>query len=236
VRFPAALSARNPAVLAICSRQKGVDYADIVFFAGHLFAGKPHRARGIGLAFEARRINFADGEQRSEDFLKINPKGRVPALVTEQGVITETPAILAYIAAIAPAAKLAPLDDPFEFARLQSFNNYICSTVHVNHAHRPRGSRWADDPAAHEAMKAKVPQTMTDSFTLIEEKMFAGPWVMGERYSVADPYLFVMTGWLPSDGVDPASFPRRRRTTPACWSVRPCSALWPARRHRYASG
>lgn len=161
-----------------------------------------------GLAFEAKKVNLAGGEQRSEAYLAINPKGRVPALATDHGIITETPAILAYIAAIAPAAKLAPLDNPFEFARLQSFNNYICSTVHVNHAHRPRGSRWADDAAAQEAMKAKVPQTMTESFALIENGMFAGPWVMGDTYSVADPYLFVMTSWLPSESVDPASFPK----------------------------
>ncbi|MBO9193416.1 glutathione S-transferase [Rhizobium sp. 16-449-1b] len=161
-----------------------------------------------GLPFEAKRVDTANGEQRSEAYLKINPKGRVPALATEKGVLTETPAILAYIAAIAPAAGLAPLDDPFEFARLQAFNNYICSTVHVNHAHGRRASRWADDAAAHEAMKAKVPQTMAESFALIEDGMFAGPWVMGERYSIADPYLFVMTGWLPSDDVDPARFPK----------------------------
>jgi glutathione S-transferase len=159
-----------------------------------------------GLAFEAKRIRFAEDEQRSPDYLKINPKGRVRALATAQGVVTETPAILAYIAALAPEAGLAPLDDPFEFARLQAFNNYLCSTVHVNHAHGRRGSRWADDPAAHEAMKAKVPETMTASFMLIEEKMLAGPWVMGERYSVADAYLFVMTGWLRGDGVDPMRF------------------------------
>ncbi len=161
-----------------------------------------------GLPFEARRVDTANGEQRSEAYRKINPKGRVPALATEKGVLTETPAILAYIAAIAPEAKLAPLGDPFEFARLQAFNSYICSTVHVNHAHGRRASRWADDVAAHEAMKAKVPETMTDSFALIEDGMFSGPWVMGERYSVADPYLFVMTGWLPSDDVDPARFPK----------------------------
>jgi glutathione S-transferase len=78
--------------------------------------------------------------------------------------------------------------------------------VHVNHAHRPRGSRWADEPAAIEAMKAKVPENMADCFTLIEQTMFEGPWVMGEAYSLADPYLFVMTDWLPSDGVDPTRF------------------------------
>jgi glutathione S-transferase len=159
-----------------------------------------------GLPFETKRVHFAEAEQRSPAYLKINPKGRVPALATERGVVTETPAILAYIAAIAPEAGLAPLDDPFEFARLQAFNSYLCSTVHVNHAHGRRGSRWADDPAALEAMKAKVPQTMTDSFMLIEEDMLAGPWVMGERYSVGDAYLFVMTGWLRGDGVDPMRF------------------------------
>ncbi|EJC73771.1 glutathione S-transferase [Rhizobium leguminosarum bv. trifolii WSM2012] len=159
-----------------------------------------------GLAFGTRKLTFANGEQRSPDYLQINPKGRVPALVTDRGVLTETPAILGFIAESAPGAKLVPLGDAFEMARLQSFNSYLCSTVHVNHAHRPRGSRWADEPAALEAMKAKVPQNMADCFTLIEEKMFEGPWVMGETYSLADPYLFVMTDWLPSDGVDPTRF------------------------------
>lgn len=159
-----------------------------------------------GLAFEAKKISTRDGEHRTPEYLAINPKGRVPALVTDRGPLTETPAILAYIAQMAPAANLAPLDDPYEFARLQAFNAYICSTVHVNHAHRPRGYRWADDEAAQQSMKAKVPQNMAECFALIEQTMFAGPWVMGETYSVADPYLFVMANWLPSDGVDPSMF------------------------------
>ncbi|KQV68074.1 glutathione S-transferase family protein [Rhizobium sp. Root1220] len=158
-----------------------------------------------GLPFETKKVNFAETEQQSPQYLQINPKGRVPALVTDHGVVTETPAILAYIAQIAPAARLAP-HEPFAFARMQGFNNYLCSTVHVNHAHGRRGSRWADDPAALEAMKAKVPQTMADCFALIEKTMLEGPWVLGENYSVSDPYLFVMTGWLRGDGVDPMRF------------------------------
>jgi glutathione S-transferase len=58
--------------------------------------------------FEARRVDFAAGEQRSPDYLAINPKGRVPALVTPRGVLTETPAILAFIAQSFPEARLAP--------------------------------------------------------------------------------------------------------------------------------
>lgn len=161
-----------------------------------------------GAGYEVHRVDFSKAEQTKPDYLTINPKGRVPALVTDRGILTETPAILAYIAQSFPKARLAPLDDPFEFARLQSFLSYLCSTVHVAHAHARRAARWADDPAAQEAMKAKVPQNMADCFALIERTMFVGPFVRGDAYSVADPYLFTIAGWLESDGIDPARFPR----------------------------
>jgi glutathione S-transferase len=161
-----------------------------------------------GAPYEARRLDFAAAEQTKPDYLKINPKGRVPALLTERGVITENPAILAYIAQAHPEAKLAPLADPFAFAELQAFMSYLCSTVHVAHAHRVRGARWADDPAAHESMKKKVPQSVGACFDLIERTMFRGPWTRGEAYTVADPYLFTLARWLESDSVDPARFPR----------------------------
>jgi glutathione S-transferase len=161
-----------------------------------------------GADYEVHRVDFSKAEQTKPDYLTINPKGRVPALVTDRGILTETPAILADIAQSFPKARLAPLDDPFEFARLQSFLSYLCSTVHVAHAHARRAARWADDPAAQEAMKAKVQQNMADCFALIERTMFVGPFVRGDAYSVADPYLFTIAGWLESDGVDPARFPR----------------------------
>jgi glutathione S-transferase len=155
-----------------------------------------------GADYEIARVNFAQNEQRSEDYLKINPKGRVPALVTDKGILTETPAILIYVAQAFPAAKLAMLDDAFEFARLQAFNSYIASTVHVNHAHGRRGARWANEQASFDDMKAKVSETMAASMRLIELDFFEGPWVMGEQYTVADPYLFTMSSWLEGDGVD----------------------------------
>ncbi len=157
--------------------------------------------------YETQRVSFQSGDQRGPDYLKINPKGRVPALVTDHGTLTETPAILAYVAQTHPDAKLAP-QDPFAFAQIQAFNSYLCSTVHVAHAHRPRASRWADDPAAIEAMKAKVPQTMGECFDLIEREMFRGPWVMGADYTICDPYLYTISRWLPGDGVDIANYPK----------------------------
>lgn len=163
-----------------------------------------------GADYELVRVNLAAGEQRAPEFLRVNPKGRVPALVTDRGVLTETPAILAYIAQAFPAARLAPLDDPYEFARLQAFNAYLCSSVHVNHAHGRRGARWASEQSSFDDMKRKVPETMAAAMALIERDFFEGPWVMGEQYTVADGYLFTIEGWLEGDGVDIADFPALR--------------------------
>jgi glutathione S-transferase len=161
-----------------------------------------------GARYEAVRLNFATNDQRKPEYLALNPKGRVPALVTERGVLTETPAILAFIAQTYPKAQLAPRADPYAFARVQAFNSYLCSTVHVAHAHKARGYRWADDPDAIQAMREKVPATVGECFELMEREMFAGPWVMGENYTICDPYLFTLAQWLEGDGVDPARFPK----------------------------
>jgi len=161
-----------------------------------------------GAAYETVRIDFSKKQQQSPEYLQLNPKGRVPALMTDRGILTETPALLQYISQAFPKAGLAPLDDPFLMARVNEFNTYLCATVHVAHAHRVRGYRWADDEQAIEAMKKKVPQTMGDCFALIERHMLADPWVLGERFSICDPYLFTLSGWLKGDGVDIQRFPK----------------------------
>jgi glutathione S-transferase len=163
-----------------------------------------------GAKYATHRLDFGSGEQRGAAYLKVNPKGRVPALETDQGILTETPAILAYIAQTHSKAGLAPFDDPFAFARLQAFNAYLCATLHVAHAHGRRPERWvdADDKHSAEAMKKKVPQSVGDCFALVEREMFVGPWAMGPHYTVADPYLFTVAGWMEGDGVDPKRFPK----------------------------
>jgi len=157
--------------------------------------------------YRLERVDFASQQQRTPEYLAINPKGRVPALVTEQGVLTEAPALLAYVAQRFADARLAPTD-LFGLARLMEFNSYLSSTVHINHAHRPRAGRWADDAEAQAAMQRKVPANMTENFSYIEHHYLNGPWVLGDDYSVCDAYLFTMSGWLKSDGVDIAQFPK----------------------------
>jgi glutathione S-transferase len=127
--------------------------------------------------------------------------------VTDQGILTETPAMLAFIAQSFPQAKLAPLD-AFAFAQVQAFNSYLCSTVHVAHAHKGRGYRWAADEASFADMKRMIPKSVGASVALIERNMLKGPWVMGETYTVCDPYLFTIAQWLEGDSVDLAALPK----------------------------
>jgi glutathione S-transferase len=180
-----------------------------LYYAAHTCSLASHIALlDAGATYELKRIDFGRTEQRSPAYLEINPKGRVPAMVTPRGVLTETPAILAFIAQSFPDARLAPMSDPFAFAELQSFNSYLCATLHVAHAHRMRGNRWADDPASFADMQRKVPQSVGACYELIESRMLRGPWVMGDSYTIADPYLFTLAQWLEGDGVDPATIPR----------------------------
>ena len=161
-----------------------------------------------GAPYTTVKLDFKAGQQNSPEYLAINPKGRVPSLVTDRGVLTETPAILAFIAQSFPQAKLAPLDDAFEFAKVQAFNNYLCATVHVAHAHKLRGARWATEETSFADMKRMVPKSVGACFALIERDMLRGPWVMGEQYTVCDPYLYTLAGWLEGDSVDIATLPK----------------------------
>lgn len=184
-----------------------------LYYAPHTCSLATHIALiDAGAPYETVRISFAKEDQRKPEYLAINPKGRVPSLKTDRGVLTETPALLAYVAQSFPQAKLAPLDDPYAFARAQEFNSYLCSTAHVAHAHRMRGSRWVapEDTAAIAAMQRRVPSSVTAIFELIDTKMLEGPWVLGEAYSICDAYLFTLAQWLEGDGVDLARIPRVR--------------------------
>src|SRR4051794_39032609 len=161
-----------------------------------------------GADYTTERLDFKINQQNSPEYLAINPKARVPSLVTDRGVLTETPAMLAFIAQSFPKAKLAPFDDAYTFAQVQSFNSYLCSTVHTNHAHKMRGARWATEESSFADMKAMVPKTMGACFALIEQKMFKGPWVMGDQFTICDPYLYTLSTWLEGDSVDINATPK----------------------------
>lgn len=161
-----------------------------------------------GLAYDVQHVDFRTGEQTGAAYAAINPKGRVPALETDGMILTETGAILDYIATQAP--DLLPAD-PLQAAKARSVMYYLASTMHVNHAHKMRGTRWADKPESHADMAAKVPETMTASARFIEDHALSGPYILGDVPGIADCYLYLVCTWLPGDGVDLAAFPKITR-------------------------
>lgn len=160
-----------------------------------------------GAGYEIEKVDFAVSQQTSADYLKLNPKGRVPALRTPHGTLSETPAILAFIAQTHPHAALAPVD-PFELARCQAFDSYFCSTVHIAHAHRMTGVRrallghgQADLPGS-----AGKSCTTTSSVTVSSTAQLNCPALRGSRPSPAEP------------GLTTSTRPTRRTT---------CRCVWP---------
>lgn len=161
----------------------------------------------IGAPYHAVEVSIAAGAHRAPAFRAINPKGRLPALGTDRGVLTENPAILEYLAATHPDANLLPAD-AFDQARARSLCAYLCATAHVAFAHGKRAARWSDDPAAILAMQAKVPKNLAVCAALIEAHMIDGPWAMGTTYSYCDPYLFLMAKWMTANEVPGAPYPK----------------------------
>lgn len=161
-----------------------------------------------GLPYEAVKVDFASDEQTKPAYLKLNPKGRVPALVAEDGeVMTETGALLDYIAALKPDAGLVP-DSAKDAAHMRSVMYYLASTMHIAHAHKMRGPRWADQQSSFDDMTAKVQQNMAASAAYVQSNCLRGDYVTGDKFTLADPYLFIVCNWLAGDGVPPSDFPQ----------------------------
>lgn len=163
-----------------------------------------------GARFELVQIDLAANQQNSPEFLRINPKARVPVLTEGEWVLTEAPAILRYIALRHPASGLWPWD-PREDARCAEWLNWLSSTIQVAFTHVRRAARYASDPHAVQDVAATGKSTCRELWEAVEKRLEPGPWALGERYSVVDPLLLVYWIWGrgPVLGFDmPRDFPQ----------------------------
>ena len=162
-----------------------------------------------GADVEHVRLDLARGDTRHPAYLKLTPKGRVPVFVTERGVLSESPAILAWIAQTWPEAGLVPADDAWGTAQVNSFNNFLSGTLHgIGYAGIFKPLRFVDDAAAQAAVKNKAYQTVADAFEMIENKLGDKRWVHGDAYTSSDAYLTVLYGWLPHIGRELGRYPK----------------------------
>ncbi|MCW6507211.1 glutathione S-transferase family protein [Lichenifustis flavocetrariae] len=155
----------------------------------------PHIAlEETGEPFEPVLVDTKTGVHREPPYLRINPKARVPALAIGDWVLTENPALLQFIARSYPDAGLWP-EDLRAQAKAMEWLAWIASTVHVAYAHVRRAERYATSEAALADVRAKGLDASRDLWRAIERQVGAGPWVLGERYTVVDAYLFVFWLW-----------------------------------------
>jgi glutathione S-transferase len=144
-----------------------------------------------GEPYEARRVNFADSEQRSDAYLKLNPQGKVPLLLLDDGEpVTENTAILPLLGqrfGFWPKEAVAQ-------ARLQSLIGFLTATAHPAFTHINRPERFAADPAAHEIVRETGRQSFDNYLNQIDGRLAGREWI-SEKYSAVDPYLLVFYGW-----------------------------------------
>lgn len=152
-----------------------------------------------GADFAARAVDVRGGENRTPAYLAINPLGAVPVLQVDGEALTETVAILAWIARAFPEAALAP-DDPMGLAQCLSLASWLSSSVHPIRRQSRLPARYADDETAHEAVRRVGKTRFWEACRRIDARLDGRAWAMGEAYSICDPYLLLVYGWAFADG------------------------------------
>jgi glutathione S-transferase len=159
----------------------------------------------IEATFEPVRLDLMAGDQHKPEFRAVNPGGKVPALVTPAGTLTESPAILAFLADSAPAFGLVPRD-PFARAQCASTMAWLSSTVHVAFGRYWRQAALTSEESAWPDMKQKAADDIAAAFARLDQKLDGTDW-MHAAFSVVDPYVLVMRRWGSRIGLDMTAFP-----------------------------
>lgn len=148
----------------------------------------------LGVPYEKRATLLPKGEHKTEAYLKVNPRGKVPALDVDGQVITENTAILSYLGRRYPEKNLFPTD-PLEQARCVSTMAWFSNSVHPPFTHFVRPERYAEGEAAQAAVKETAKKTFLDAVTEIDSMLKGKQWIMGDQFTVADGYALVFYGW-----------------------------------------
>ena len=162
-------------------------------------------AREAGIALELEKVDLGSRRTASgENYLEVNPKGYVPALRLDDGtVLTEVSCLIQYLADLAPAAGLIPAAGTIERYRVLEWVGYLATEVHKGF-----GPLW-NAKLAPEARAAAV-SALSHRLDLVEKTLARQPFLTGERFTVADAYLFAVASWAPWVKLDMAPWPAIR--------------------------
>ena len=172
-----------------------------LYYAPGACSLSPHIvAREAGIPIQLQKVNTKDKSMEGGgDFWQVNPRGYVPVLELDNGErLTEGPAIVQYLADQKPDSGLAPKPGSLERYRLQEWLNYIATELHKGYAGMAR-----KPPEERQALLESISQ----KFGYVAGRLASGPFLVGERFTVADAYLFTVLTWSPARGVDLAQWP-----------------------------
>lgn len=156
-----------------------------------------------GADYEGVKIDLKKGEQKTPEYLEVNPAGVTPALATEQGVLTENAVIMPWIADRHPEKNLVPAD-AFQRARMDAFNGWAAASLHP-----ALGRLMFSRPPLEGDAKDAALKVVQDKLALAEQHLLKGPFVLGAQYTVADGYLSVFTRWSRQAGIlDAGDYPK----------------------------
>lgn len=155
----------------------------------------------VGKPFRAIETLLGKQQHLAASYLAINPRGKVPALVTPHGqVITENPAILGYIALTNPQARLLPTDTVEQMLCVSQMA-WFSNTPHIFQKAKFRPYHFADREEVHGDIQKKAAEKYWDCMVEIDQLIADRAWIMGDHYTVVDPYALVFYGWGTSNGL-----------------------------------
>lgn len=163
----------------------------ILYYSPGACSQAPHiLMHETGIDHDSRRVDLKTKKlEDGSDYLKINPKGAVPALQLENGeVLTENAVILQYLGDRASSTEVLPAPGEFRRYRVLELVNFITTELHKRFS-------MLFDPDASDEFKKFVTKGLSKKLDYINERLGAGPFLMGEQLTIPDPYLFVITRW-----------------------------------------
>lgn len=179
-----------------------------LFFAPGACSFVPHAMLELAeVAFEPQMVKLHKGEQRSPEYLALNPRGQVPVLVDGDEVVTQIVAILLYLDEKLPMAGILP-PAGLERARALQVLTWMNNTVHPTFTHVFMPQKFTDDAAAQKAIRdfgaARYRELLAEIEALAEK---AAPWMVGVRPGALDAYALTLLRWGGYAGINPQDFP-----------------------------
>jgi glutathione S-transferase len=161
-----------------------------------------------GAKYESQPVMLAAGEQRRPEFLALSPRGQVPVMEVDGQVVRENLAVLSLIAQRFPDAKLLPFGDPVAMGKAYEILSWFATNLHVAIAQMWRTERFTDDDGIKESLKASGVRNFERTLAAFNDLSAAGgPFLLGERFSIADGLAPVAARWMKRVPIEPAQFP-----------------------------